>query len=185
MLAMATEREEADILDPNTESQPRAQPMEVYGDLTMGMTAENLAVNIHISRTEQDEFALRSQENASRAISTGLFEEQIVPFEVKTKKGTLEFKVDEHPRETSMEALSRLKPVFKENGTVTAGNTSGRNDGAGVVLLMSEEAAERYGKQPKAKIIAQAVAGVSPDIMGIGPAPATRKALKQADLTLR
>lgn len=173
-----------ELLDPNTESQPRAQPMEVYGDLTMGMTAENLAEKYNISRTEQDEFALRSQQNAKRAISTGLFEDQIVPFEIKTKKGVIEFKVDEHPRETSMEVLSKLKPVFKEGGTVTAGNTSGRNDGAGVVLLMSEEAAERYGKKPKAKIIAQAVAGVSPEIMGIGPAPSTRKALKQANLTL-
>ena len=114
----------------------------------------------------------------------GLFTDQIVPYEIKTKKGIIEFKVDEHPRETNMEKLSQLKPVFKENGTVTAGNTSGRNDGAGVVLLMSEEAAERYGKKPKAKIISQAVAGVSPEIMGIGPAPATRKALKLAGLTL-
>lgn len=172
------------LLDPNTESQPRAQPMEVYGDLTMGMTAENLAVKYDISRTEQDEFALRSQENAKRAISSGLFESQIVPFEIKTKKGIYEFKVDEHPRETNMEALSKLKPVFKEGGTVTAGNTSGRNDGAGVVLLMSDEAAKRYDKKPKAKIIAQAVAGVSPEIMGIGPAPATRKALNLAGLKL-
>jgi acetyl-CoA C-acetyltransferase len=173
-----------EILDPNTESQPRAQPMEVYGDLTMGVTAENLAEMYNISRTEQDEFALRSQENAKRAISDGLFEDQIVPFEIKTKKGVFEFKVDEHPRETNMEALSKLKPVFKEGGTVTAGNSSGRNDGAGVVLLMSDEAAERYGKKPKARIIAQAVAGVSPEIMGIGPAPATRKALKLAGLKL-
>lgn len=174
----------AEILDSNTESQPRAQPIETYGHLTMGMTAENLAELYNISRTEQDEFALRSQENAQRAISTGLFIDQIVPFEMKTKKGIIEFKVDEHPRETSMEKLSQLPPVFKENGTVTAGNTSGRNDGAGVILLMSEEAAERYEKKPKAKIIAQAVAGVSPEIMGIGPAPATRKALKLAGLTL-
>ena len=172
------------LLDPNTESQPRAQPMEVYGDLTMGMTAENLAEKYNISRTEQDEFAMRSQENAKRAISTGLFDDQIVPFEIKTKKGVFQFKVDEHPRETSMEALSKLKPVFKEGGTVTAGNTSGRNDGAGVVLLMSDEAAKRYEKKPKAKIIAQAVAGVSPEIMGIGPAPATRKALNLAGLKL-
>ncbi|MFY0802247.1 thiolase family protein [Peribacillus frigoritolerans] len=173
-----------EILDPNTESQPRAQPIETYGHLTMGMTAENLAEKYSISRTEQDEFALRSQENAQRAISTGLFTDQIVPFEVKTKKGMVPFKVDEHPRETNMEKLSQLKPVFKENGTVTAGNTSGRNDGAGVVLLMSDKAAERFGKKPKAKIIAQAAAGVSPEIMGIGPAPATRKALKQVGLTI-
>ncbi|MCK1983546.1 MULTISPECIES: thiolase family protein [Peribacillus] len=173
-----------EILDPNTESQPRAQPIETYGHLTMGMTAENLAEKYSISRTEQDEFALRSQENAQRAISSGLFTDQIVPLEVKTKKGMIPFIVDEHPRETSMEKLSQLKPVFKENGTVTAGNTSGRNDGAGVVLLMSDEAAERFGKKTKAKIIAQAVAGVSPEIMGIGPAPATRKALQQVGLTI-
>lgn len=142
----------AEILDSNTESQPRAQPIETYGHLTMGMTAENLAELYSISRTEQDEFALRSQENAQRAISNGLFTDQIVPFEVKTKKGSIEFKVDEHPRETSMEKLAQLPPVFKENGTVTAGNTSGRNDGAGVVLLMSEEAAERYGKKQKQKL---------------------------------
>lgn len=174
----------AEILDSNTESQPRAQPIETYGHLTMGMTAENLAVKYSISRTEQDEFALRSQENAKRAIDSGLFLDQIVPFEVKTKKEIIEFKVDEHPRETSMEKLSKLQPVFKKNGTVTAGNTSGRNDGAGVVLLMSEDAAARHGKKPKARIIAQAAAGVSPEIMGIGPAPSTRKALQQAGLSL-
>ena len=174
----------AEILDPNTESQPRAQPIETYGQLTMGMTAENLAEKYSISRTEQDEFALRSQENAERAISSGLFKDQIVPFEVKTRKGTIVFETDEHPRKTSFEQLSNLKPVFKENGTVTAGNSSGRNDGAGVIMMMSEEACERYGKKAKAKIIAQAVAGVSPEIMGIGPAPATRKALQQAGLAL-
>ena len=173
-----------EILDSNTESQPRAQPIETYGQLTMGMTAENLAEIYSISRSEQDEFALRSQENAKRAIESGLFTNQIVPFEVRTKKGIVDFQVDEHPRETTYQKLSQLQSVFKENGTVTAGNTCGRNDGAGVIMLMSEEAAARYDKKPKAKIIAQAVAGVSPDIMGIGPAPATRKALQLAGLTL-
>ncbi len=172
------------LLDPNTESQPRAQPIETYGNLTMGMTAENLAEKYGISRTEQDEFALRSQENAKRAIEEGLFEEQIVPYELKSRKETIEFRVDEHPRATTMDKLSSLKPVFKENGTVTAGNSSGRNDGAGVVLMMSEEACAAYEMKPKARIIAQATAGVSPEIMGIGPAPSTRKALKQVDLRL-
>ncbi|WP_455661045.1 thiolase family protein [Pradoshia sp.] len=172
------------LLDPNTESQPRAQPIETYGPLTMGMTAENLAEKYQISRTEQDEFALRSQENAKRAIEEGLFENQIVPYELKTRKGTVEYKVDEHPRETTMEKLSSLKAVFKENGTVTAGNSSGRNDGAGVVLMMSEEACAKHDMNPKARIIAQATAGVSPEIMGIGPSPSTRKALKQVDLKL-
>ena len=173
-----------EILDPNTESQPRAQPIETYGHLTMGLTAENLAEQYSISRTEQDEFALRSQENAHRAIRNGSFQSQIVPFDIQKKKETIHFEVDEHPRETNMEKLSHLSPVFKQNGTVTAGNSSGRNDGASAVLLMSEEAAEKHGKKPKARIIAQATAGVSPEIMGIGPVPSTRKALKQANLKL-
>lgn len=175
----------AEILDSNTESQPRAQPIETYGHITMGMTAENLAEKYSITREEQDEFALLSQEKAERAISTGLFEDQIIPYPVKMKKGTILFQVDEHPRKTNMEQLARLKPVFKENGTVTAGNSSGRNDGAGLVMLMAEETAKQKGFKPKAKIIAQAVAGVSPEIMGIGPAPATRKALKIAGLKLK
>ena len=174
----------AEIFDSNTESQPRAQPIETYGHLTMGMTAENLAVKYSITREEQDSFALTSQERAEHAISSGVFTDQIIPYPVKTKKDTYLFKVDEHPRKTSLEQLARLKPVFKENGTVTAGNSSGRNDGAGMVLLMAEETAMELGYTAKAKIIAQAVAGVSPEIMGIGPAPATRKALKLAGLKL-
>jgi len=173
-----------EILDSNTESQPRAQPIETYGNLTMGITAENLAEKYQISREEQDEFALRSQVLAHDAIEAGRFDSQIVPYEVKQRKQSVIFDKDEHPRETSMEKLRKLKPVFKENGTVTAGNTSGRNDGAGAVLLMTEEAAQKYELKPKSRVIAQAVAGVSPEIMGIGPAPATRKALKQAGLTL-
>ncbi len=174
----------AEILDSNTESQPRAQPIEKYGHLTMGMTAENLAEKYLITREEQDEFALWSQEKADHAINSGLFDNQIIPYQIRTKKGIEIFQVDEHPRKTSMEQLARLKPVFKENGTVTAGNSSGRNDGAGLTLLMAEETAIQKGLTSKAKIIAQAVAGVSPDIMGIGPAPATRKALKLAGLKL-
>ena len=173
-----------EILDSNTESQPRAQPIETYGHLTMGMTAENLAEKYEITREEQDEFALISQEKAEQAISNARFKNQILPYPVKTKKGTVMFEVDEHPRKTSLEQLARLKPVFKDNGTVTAGNSSGRNDGAGLVLLMAEETALKKGYTMKARIIAQAVAGVSPEIMGIGPAPATRKALKLAGLTL-
>ena len=144
------------IVDPNTESQPRSQPIEVYGNLTMGYTAENLAEKYNISREEQDEFALRSQLLASDAIESGRFSKEIVPYEVKHKKEVKVFKVDEHPRLTSLEKLSNLKPVFKENGTVTAGNSSGRNDGASAVLVMSEEAALKRGLKPKARIIAQA-----------------------------
>lgn len=173
-----------EILDPNTESQPRSQPIEQYGSFTMGMTAENLAEKYHISREEQDEFALRSQTLAFQAIESGRFNDEIVAYEVHNRKETFLFDTDEHPRKTTLEKLSTLKPVFKKNGTVTAGNSSGRNDGASAVLLASEEAAKKYDLKPKAKVIAQAAAGVSPEIMGIGPVPATRKALQMAGLTL-
>jgi acetyl-CoA C-acetyltransferase len=173
-----------EILDPNTESQPRSQPIEVYGNLTMGLTAENLAEKYNISREEQDEFALRSQKLAHDAILKGRFKQEIVPYSIKAKKEVIRFDTDEHPRLTSLEKLSNLKPVFKDGGSVTAGNSSGRNDGAGAVLMMSEDTAQKYGFKPKAKIIAQAAAGVGPEIMGIGPVPATRKALQMAGLTL-
>ncbi|WP_019393321.1 thiolase family protein [Priestia filamentosa] len=172
------------LLDPNTESQPGSQPIEEYGMLTMGMTAENLAEKYTISRTEQDEFALRSQENARRAILAGKFSKEIIPYQLKTRKGVTEFKVDEHPRETSLEKLAGLKSVFKENGTVTAGNSSGRNDGAAALILMSEEEAKRLGKKPKVRVIAQAAAGVSPNLMGIGPVNSTLKALYMSGLKL-
>lgn len=172
------------LLDPNTESQPGSQPYEDYGDLNMGVTAENLADKYNISRSEQDEFAHRSQENTENAIEKGYFNEQIVPYAVKKRKETIEFKVDEHPRKTSVEKLSTLKPVFKEGGSVTAGNSSGRNDGASALIVMSEEKALELGKTPKVRIISQASAGVKPDYMGIGPVPSTLKALKQASLKL-
>jgi acetyl-CoA C-acetyltransferase len=172
------------ILDPNTESQPRSQPIEIYGNLTMGYTAENLAEKYNISREEQDDFALRSQLLASDAIKSGRFIKEIVPYEIKHKKEVNVFDVDEHPRLTTIEKLSNLKPVFKENGTVTAGSSSGRNDGASAVLIMSEEEALKRGLKPKAKIIAQATSGVSPEIMGIGPVEATKKALSMAKLSL-
>lgn len=173
-----------EIIDPNTESQPRSQPIEIYGNLTMGYTAENLAEKYKISREEQDEFALRSQELAQQAIMDGRFTKEIVPYKIKQKKEDRIFEIDEHPRLTSLEKLGGLKPVFKENGTVTAGNSSGRNDAASAVLMISEDAAHKRGLVPKAKIIAQAVSGVSPEIMGIGPVQATRKALSMARLTL-
>lgn len=174
----------AQLLDSNTESQVRSQPYEEYGELTMGLTAENLAEKYGISRAEQDEFAMRSQELASLAINQGKFIEQIVPYEIRTRKSSNIFAIDEHPRATSLEKLGALKPVFKENGTVTAGNSSGRNDGASVVMLMSEEAVAKYGLKPKVKVIAQAASGVSPEIMGIGPVTSTQMALKRAGLSL-
>ncbi|RNB81199.1 thiolase family protein [Brevibacillus fluminis] len=174
----------AEIIDPNTESQPRAQPFEIYGNLTMGLTAENLAEQYKISREEQDEFALDSQEKAVAAIREGRFMEQIVPYEQKTRKETILFDTDEHPRVTSLEKLAELKAVFKSGGTVTAGNSSGRNDGASALVIMSDEEASKREMQPRLRIISQASAGVAPEIMGIGPVPSTLKALKQADLTL-
>lgn len=172
------------ILDPNTESQPCSQPAEVYGNLTMGYTAENLAEKYEISREEQDEFAFRSQSLTKKAIEAGRFEKEIVPYEMKRRKEAIIFKQDEHPRATTIEKLSTLKPVFKANGTVTAGSSSGRNDGASVILMAHEEVAKNMGLTPKAKIIAQAAAGVNPAIMGIGPVNSTLKALKMARLTI-
>lgn len=172
------------LYDSNTESQLNSQPPEIYGQFTMGMTAENLAKKFSISREEQDAFALRSQQLALEAIRQGKFGNEILPYEVKTKKDSIFISTDEHPRETTLEKLSQLKPVFKEDGTVTAGSSSGRNDGASVLLLMSEDKLKEYNLKPKAKIIAQAVSGVSPEIMGIGPVPSTEKALAYANLTL-
>lgn len=174
----------AEILDSNTESQPRCQPIEQYGHLTMGMTAENLAEKYNISRQEQDEFSLQSQERALHAIETGLFKAEILPYEVKEKKTVKIFDTDEHPRLTSMAQLEKLAPVFKEGGTVTAGNSSGRNDGASVVMITTPEKAQTFGVKPIAKIIGLGAKGVPPQYMGIGPVPATQAALKMAGLTL-
>lgn len=171
------------LLDPNTESQPGSQPEE-YSIQTMGETAENLAEQYNISRQRQDAFSYESQLKTATAIEEGRFEEQIIPYEIMTKKSMEIFKVDEHPRLTPVEKLANLKPVFRKNGSVTAANSSGRNDGAAALLLMSEEKANELGLIPKARIITQAAVGVDPKIMGIGPAPAIRKALKQANLKL-
>lgn len=175
----------AEIVDPNTESQPRAQPIEVYGHLTMGLTAENLAEKYRIRREEQDQFAMLSQDKAIQAIQSGKFKHEIIPYEIKKKKETISFDTDEHPRQTSLEKLAELKPVFKKDGTVTAGNASGRNDGAGAVVVMSAEEAQRRGLKPRLRIVSHASAGVSPEIMGIGPVPSTLKALKLAGLTMK
>jgi acetyl-CoA C-acetyltransferase len=174
----------AEIVDSNTESQPRAQPIEVYGQLTMGLTAENLAEKYNISREEQDYFSQESQLKAADAIIAGKFKNEIIPYEVKVKKEKVLFDTDEHPRLTSIEKLALLKPVFKQGGTVTAGNSSGRNDGAAALVMMSEEEAVKRELTPCLRVVSQAVVGVSPEIMGIGPVPATLKALKLADLSL-
>ena len=173
------------LVDPNTESQPRSQPYEVYGDLTMGLTAENLVERYGITREEQDAFALRSQERAFAAIEAGRFEDEIVPVEVPARKGPATvFAVDEYPRHTSLEQLAALQPFFKDGGSVSPGNSSGRNDGAACLVLMSAEAARARGVEPLATVRAHAVAGVDPRYMGIGPVPASRKALERAGLTM-
>lgn len=174
----------AELVDSNTESQPRSQPIDMFGSFTMGMTAENLAVKYDISREEQDEFALGSQQKAAAAITSGRFKDEIVPVTVPARKKEIIFDVDEFPRESTLEGLAKLKPVFKEGGTVTAGNASGRNDGAACLVVMAAEEAKRHGLKPLAKLKSYAAAGVSPEIMGIGPAPATRKALELAGLSL-
>ncbi|MDS9471582.1 thiolase family protein [Sporosarcina pasteurii] len=156
------------------------------GNPPMGITAENLVEKYEVGREEQDEFALQSQQKMARAMEEGRFDEQIVPITIPVRKGEpIVFKVDEHPRpETSIEALAKLRPVFLEGGTVTAGSSSGLNDAASAVVVMSREKAEQLGVKPLAVIRAHAVAGVDPNIMGIGPVPATNKVLEKAGLQL-
>ncbi len=152
----------------------------------MGVTAENVAARYDIARADQDALAVESHRRAARAIDEGRFAEQIVPVQVKGRKGTVEFATDEHVRrDATVEGMAALKTVFqKENGTVTAGNASGLNDGAGAVLLMSADEAQRRGAKPLARLVAYAHAGVDPRYMGIGPVPATRAALQRAGLTI-
>lgn len=152
----------------------------------MGVTAENVAREYDISRQQQDEAALESHRRASVAIREGRFKEQILPVTLKTRKGDVVFDTDEHVRhDAKIEDMSKLKPVFvKENGTVTAGNASGLNDGAAAVVLMERSAAERRGLKPLARLVSYGHAGVDPRTMGIGPVPATRKALERAGLSV-
>jgi acetyl-CoA C-acetyltransferase len=175
-----------ELLDPNTESQPKSQPEDIYGSFTMGMTAENLADKYGITREEQDEFAYTSHAKAVAAIDAGRFMDEIVPMSVSAGKGqSVLVDTDEGPRrDTSLEKLARLKPAFKAGGTVTAGNSSTRNDGAAAVVVMSEEKAAQMGIKPLARFVAAGIAGVNPTIMGIGPLPASRKALDRCGLAL-
>lgn len=152
--------------------------------LVMGVTAENLVEKYKIPREEQDLFGLRSQERAFKAIRAGFFKEEIIPLVISQKKGQIIFDTDEHPRETSLEKLRALAPVFKKNGTVTAGTSSGRNDGAAAVLMMTLEKAKELGLKPLARWVTCAVSGVDPKIMGIGPAYSMPKALKRAGLRM-
>jgi 3-oxoadipyl-CoA thiolase len=157
----------------------------VYGTDTMGETAENVAAERGVSRTDQDLFALRSQQRAGKAQAGGRFAEEITPVLVPRRKGEpVLVAADEHPRETDLETLARLKPAFREGGSVTAGNSSGVNDGAAALLIASERAAERYGLTPLAEVVSAATAGVEPRVMGLGPIPATRRLLGRAELTV-
>ncbi|WP_018131981.1 3-oxoadipyl-CoA thiolase [Effusibacillus pohliae] len=159
---------------------------EMYYPYSMGETAENVAEQYGISREEQDRFALASQQKYAKALAEGKFKDEIVPVEIHGRKGEVAiFQQDEHPRpDTTLEQLAKLKPAFRQGGTVTAGNSSGINDGAAALLLMEQATAERLGLKPRARIVASAVAGVDPSVMGTGPIPATRKVLKLAGLTL-
>jgi len=158
---------------------------DAYGDDTMPSTAENVAMEFQIGREDQDAFAQRSQERAAKAQSIGRFATEIVPVSIPQRKGDpLIVDQDEHPRLTSLEALAKLKPIVRKEGSVTAGNASGVNDGAAALIIASEEAAKRNGLTPRARILGAAVAGVPPRIMGIGPAPASRKLLDRLGIAL-
>ena len=157
---------------------------EIFNNYHMGLTSENIAEKYGISREEQDKFSLASQQKAVAAIKNGSFKDEIVPVEIKTKKEVKLFEVDEHPRETSMEALAKLSPAFKKNGGVTAGNASGITDAGAALLLMSAQKAKELKLKPLATIRSYASGGVDPAYMGLGAVPATLKALKLAGLKL-
>jgi 3-oxoadipyl-CoA thiolase len=162
-----------------------AKMKDVYGDDTMPSTAENVAEEFQISRADQDEFALRSQEKTAAAQASGRLAAEIVAVEIPQRKGDpIIVDKDEHPRQTSLEALAKLRPIVRPDGTVTAGNASGINDGAAAIIVASEEAAKRNRLTPKARVLGAAVAGVPPRIMGIGPAPASEKLMQRLGLKI-
>lgn len=159
---------------------------KMYYPYSMGETGDNVAKQWNISREEQDAFALSSQEKYQAAHAAGKFKEEIVPYTIPQKKGDpIIFDKDEHPRVSTMEGLAKLKSAFNKDGTVTAGNSSGVNDGAAALLIASEEAVQRFGLKPLAKVLSCAVAGVDPSIMGIGPVPASQKALQRAGISVK
>lgn len=174
------------LVDSNVEAGSTAQPYSVYGkELSMPKTAENVAERFNISREAQDSFAAESQRRALKAIEAGHFKAEIVPIEIKSKKGTTVFDTDEFPRAgTTVEALAKLKPIAKPDGTVTAGNSCGRNDGAAALVLMSEKKVQETGLRPLARIVGISRVSLEPDIMGYGPVPATQKILERTGMTL-
>ncbi|MFZ0369136.1 MAG: thiolase family protein [Halobacillus sp.] len=173
------------LIDSNKEA--GQQPKEIYGDdLGMGITAENVAERYSISREDQDAFALESQRRASRAMEEAVFEDEIVPVEVRERKESFIVDRDEYPRpQTTLDKLARLRPAFKEDGTVTAGNACGRNDGAAALVLMRESKARSFGLTPMVRITDWAVSGVSPEVMGIGPIPAVKKLLEKTSTKIK
>ncbi|MDR1617180.1 MAG: thiolase family protein [Syntrophomonadaceae bacterium] len=165
---------------------PGAAPTERYGNIPMGITAENLVDQWNIPREEQDRFGLRSQTLALKAIADGVFKAEIVPIRYQKADGsTGVFAIDEYPRATDMEALGKLKPAFKKDGTVTPGNSSGRNDGTGIALIMAKEKADELGVKARARFVSAGIAGVDPRIMGRGPVPAVEIALKKAGISFK
>jgi 3-oxoadipyl-CoA thiolase len=158
---------------------------QAYGDDTMPATAENVAEQFQVTRADQDLFAVRSQAKAAAAQATGRFDAEIVAVEIPQRKGDpVTVSRDEHPRETSVEALAKLRPIVRPDGSVTAGNASGVNDGAAALIVATEDAAKRQGLTPRARVAGAAVAGVPPRIMGIGPAPASEKVLRRLGLSI-
>ncbi len=155
-----------------------------FGTGHMGVTAENVASEHDITREAQDAFAMESQERAAKAIAEGRFADQIVPVQVKVKRDMVDFATDEHPKQTSLEKLAGLRPVFQKDGSVTAGNASGINDGAAAVVMARAEAAEAAGLTPRARVLGYAHAGVRPEVMGIGPVPAVESLLKRTGLSV-
>ncbi len=172
------------LVDSNTEN--GQQPQETFGTkLGMGMTAENVAERYNISREDQDAFAAESQRRAQEALSNETFKAEIVPIEVKERRKTITFEQDEFPRAgTTVEVLSKLRPAFKEDGSVTAGNACGRNDGASALVIMTKAKADELGLKPLAKILDWTAAGVSPEVMGIGPVPAVQKLIERTGKNL-
>jgi len=173
------------LYDAVTEGQFQAQPQETYGVFNMGVTADNVAAQLNISREDCDIFALQSQERAARAIAEGKFKDEIVPVIIPQRKGDpIVFDVDEYPRQTSLEKLAKLGPAFGKEGVTTAGNACGRNDGASAVLIMTPDKAAELGLKPLARFVSYATTGLDPRIMGLGPVESTKKALKRANMTL-
>lgn len=175
----------AQVLDVFQNTTENLQPVEQYGFVNMGITAENVAAKYEISRWAQDEFALHSQQKAKAAMEAGRFAPEIVPVLIPGKKGDYVLEMDEYPRpNTTLDSLAKLRPVFKKDGSVTAGNASGMNDGASAVVVMDEETCNFGGYKPLVRIVAHAVTGVDPRIMGIGPVSAIQSVLRQSGLSL-